>query len=282
MTDRRCTNPARSDTVPLMSTPRRPLSRASAAVATLLIGLACASSLSADQNNPDLAGRTGVPPRPLDAKGTVIPPDVRLDDGLTQDEAVAIALWNNPDFQAQIAGLGFARADLVEAGLLKNPVLSLLFPVGPKQLEATLKFPIEVLWERPRRVAASKTAFDAAAAVLEQQGLSLVADVKIAFIDLALAFDRVGFAQQASQELEQIDALTRSRLRAGDISELEARTAAIDAARARQEQVRAELDLPIRANDLRWRLGLALDQREIQPSPATATSDSLRNRHGSP
>ena len=76
-------------------------------------------------------------------KGTVLPPNVNIADGLTQDEAVAIALWNNPDFQVQLANLGFARADLVEAGLLQNPVLSLLFPLGPKQLEATLRWPIE-------------------------------------------------------------------------------------------------------------------------------------------
>jgi cobalt-zinc-cadmium efflux system outer membrane protein len=64
---------------------------------------------------------------------------VVVDDDLTQDEAVAVALWNNPDFQVQLANLGFARADLLEAGLLQNSVLSLLLPVGPKQLEATLK-----------------------------------------------------------------------------------------------------------------------------------------------
>jgi outer membrane protein, heavy metal efflux system len=247
--------------------------RRATTVMTAVLLLGCAA-VQAQKSTPDLQTRTGVPARPAGTEGIAIPPDVRLDDGLTQDEAVAIALWNNPEFEAQVAALGFARADLVEAGLLRNPVLSLLFPVGPKQLEATLKFPVEVLWERPRRVAAAKTAFDAAAAALEQQGLALVADVKIAFIDLALAFDRLGFAQQASKELGQIDALTQSRLRAGDISELEARTAAIDAARARQEQVRAELDLPIRANDLRGRLGLALDPRDIQLSPVTAPSDS--------
>jgi cobalt-zinc-cadmium efflux system outer membrane protein len=263
-----------------MTAPQRSL-RGVLTVAALAIVLNATSGPAA-QDRPDLTTRTGVPARPSGLEGTALPPDVRLDDGLTQDEAVAIALWNSPEFAAQVASLGFARADLVEAGLLRNPVLSLLFPVGPKQLEATLKFPIEVLWERPRRIAAAKTAFDAAAASLEQQGLTLVADVKIAFIDLALALDRAALAGQAAKELAQIDALTQSRLRAGDISELEARTAAIDAARARQDQLRAELDVPIRLNDLRGRLGLALDQRDVrlsltaQPAacgPATALLD---------
>src|SRR5262245_48559705 len=85
-----------------------------------------------------------------------LPPDVNLDDGLTQEEAVAVALWNSPSFQTTLADLGIARADLVEAGLLRNPILSLLFPWGPKQLEFTLQYPFDALLQRPRRVAAAQ------------------------------------------------------------------------------------------------------------------------------
>ena len=85
-----------------------------------------------------------------------MPPNVAIDDGLTSEEAVAIALWNSPSFQATLADLGIARADVVEAGLLRNPVLSLLFPVGQKQLEWTLQFPIDAIWQRPKRVAAAQ------------------------------------------------------------------------------------------------------------------------------
>lgn len=125
------------------------------ALVAWLAAAGCATHLPPETPS-NLAQRTGVPERPPDAEGTAIPPGVVVDDGLTQEEAVAIALWNNPDFQLQLADLGFARADLLEAGLLQNPVLSLLFPLGPKQLEFTLKWPIEVLWERPRRVASAR------------------------------------------------------------------------------------------------------------------------------
>ena len=57
-----------------------------------------------------------------------LPPNVVIDDGVTSQEAVAIALWNSPSFQATLADLGIARADVVEAGLLRNPIFSLLFP----------------------------------------------------------------------------------------------------------------------------------------------------------
>lgn len=229
----------------------------------VLTGAGCATRLP-PEIPPDLVTRTGVPARPPDVEGTTIPPGVVMDDGLSQEEAVAVALWNNPDFQVQLANVGFARADLLEAGLLQNPVLSLLFPVGPKQLEATLRWPIEVLWQRPRRVAAARLAAESAAAGLEQNGLTLVSDVKIAYVDYALALDRALLAEQSVKELDDIARLMDSRFQAGDISQLEARTAAIDAARARQDADRARLDVSLRANELRARLGLALEPGDLR------------------
>jgi hypothetical protein len=64
-----------------------------------------------------------------------IPQGISLAAGLSEDDAVAIALWNNAAFQADLAALGVARADLVEAGLLRNPTLQLLLPIGYKQSE---------------------------------------------------------------------------------------------------------------------------------------------------
>jgi cobalt-zinc-cadmium efflux system outer membrane protein len=47
-----------------------------------------------------------------------------LADELTPDEAVQIALLNNRGLQATYEDLGIAQADLVQAGLLSNPVFS--------------------------------------------------------------------------------------------------------------------------------------------------------------
>ena len=45
-----------------------------------------------------------------------------LQDTLTVDGAVQVALLNNRNLQALYAELGVAQADLVQAGLLRNPV----------------------------------------------------------------------------------------------------------------------------------------------------------------
>ena len=214
-----------------------------------------------------LGARVGVEPRTEFNGSVAFPPGVSVQDGLTQDEAVAVALWNNPDFHLQLADLGFARADLLEAGLLRNPVLSLLLPLGPKQLEATLRWPIEALWERPRRVAMARVSHERVAATLELHGLTLVQDVTLAFIESALAQDRARLADQAAADLDRVSRITQARLDAGDISQLEARSAHIEAARAAQDAARARIDVSLRKTDLRARLGLALDAVEVTLMP---------------
>ena len=165
-----------------------------------------------------------------------LPAGISLEDGLTETDAIAIALWNNTGFQESLADLGIARADLAQAGLLRNPVLSLLLPWGPKQLEATARWPIDALWQRPNRVAAARLNAEAVGERLVARGLNLVADTRIAFVTLLRARAIFRLASENAQLARRIAGLSRSRFNAGDISELEADTAETDAARA-------ELDL---------------------------------------
>jgi outer membrane protein, heavy metal efflux system len=227
---------------------------------------AWASQAQAEQAPHDVAtrvkARTGAVPRVTGTVQPNIPAGVVLDDGLTPDEAVAIALWNNAAFQVSVSQLGFARADLLDAGVLTNPVLSLLFPIGPKQLEATLRWPVEVLWERPRRVAAARLASDAAAERLVQAGLDLVAAVRIAYADLSLATDVERLANEGAALLTRIDVLTQSRLAAGDIGELEARAARVDMARGEHDAARTAHDIVIARERLRLLLGLMSDSTD--------------------
>src|SRR5262245_34835584 len=164
-----------------------------------ITGCAARSPYTRDAVSRALAERTSHTLRATTTPAaSQVPTGVSLTDGLTADEAVALALWNNAQFQADLTELGFARADLIEAGLLRNPVLSLLFPVGPKQLEAALSLPIEVLWQRPQRVAAAKLDAQRVAENLVQHGLDLARDAQIAYARLMLA--------QAHKQISEEDA----------------------------------------------------------------------------
>lgn len=237
--------------------------------------LACASARPpiAQGVADHIRAGTGADPRLDPAAERGLPPSVNPRDGISSDEAVAVALWNNAAFHVTVSQLGFARADLVEAGLLANPVLSLLFPVGPKQLEATLRWPAELLWERPKRVAAARLSLDAAASGLVQSGLELALSVRLAHADFALALDRQRLALETAAALQRIDALTQSRLAAGDIGALDARVARVDAARSRQDAERAVHDVSLTRERLRLLTGLAATDSALEAVEASADAD---------
>jgi outer membrane protein, heavy metal efflux system len=203
-----------------------------------------------------------------------LPPDASIDDGVTSQEAVAIALWNSPSFQATLADLGIARAELVEAGLLRNPVFSLLFPVGPKQLEWTLQFPVEVLWQRPRRVAAARLNAQAVGQRLVWDALSLVAQARTAHADAVIADKRLQLTIENADLVQRVAGITEARLRAGDISELEARSARSDAARVQVVQRTVEADRHHARLALASTLGLVTRADEIRPVAAAVVDPS--------
>jgi len=166
---------------------------------------------------------------------TLIPQDVLLDDGITADEAVAVALWNNSAFNATLARLGMARGDLIQAGLLKNPLFNVLLPGGSKQLEWTLYLPVETLLLRKSRLDMSEREVCRVAEELVQNGLDLARDARVAHADLVFAVDRSTLANEAVTVRNRIADLTKKQLEAGDISELEATTARIDYLRAQAD-----------------------------------------------
>jgi outer membrane protein, heavy metal efflux system len=240
-----------------------------AAVTTFAIGTAaCATTGRApDRGTVDAAirsrGLSGIR-----VEGTTpLPPDASIDDGLTSQEAVAIALWNSPSFQATLADLGIARADLVEAGLLRNPVFSLLFPWGPKQLEWTLQFPFDALWQRPRRVAAAQLNAQAVGERLVWDALTLVAQARAAHAEALIADRRLQLTIEITDLVERLTGITEARLRAGDISELEARSARTDAARVQVVRRAVEHDRNLARLTLAATIGLDLMGEQLRPVP---------------
>ena len=238
-----------------------------------------------------LQDRTGHPLDTAAPAGSLrLPPGVSLDRPLSDGEAVAIALWNNAMFQQLLSELGITQADIIAAGQLTNPTLLVLFPLGPKQLEFTARFPSEVLWLRKRRVAAAEAQAQEVAERMVQGGLDLVRDVQLACADLRMAEGAARLSQDTAGVLKQLAALAESRLRAGDLSELEATTARVAALNAEQDWVRARANIELARGRLGILLGLERDASSLtlaSPSPRPArigrnieelTVDALANR----
>jgi len=228
--------------------------------ATLAIAGACArSDFDRDWVARDLAGRVpGAVLGPNQAeRDAAFPASVSLTDGLSEDEAVMVALWNSPGFQADLAQLSTARADLAEAGTLPNPMLTMLFPLGPHQLAGYLLVPLSALVQRPARVKAARRDLERVAHSLVQTGLDLIRDVRVAHADAQAAGERV----RAREELQKLwtasEQLARARADAGDASRLEFDAIHGEALLAGDMVARAKLDAEAARLRLRLLLGVA-------------------------
>jgi cobalt-zinc-cadmium efflux system outer membrane protein len=216
--------------------------------------------------------RTGAPLRPEAVTKPLPPEGIDLSDGLSKTEAVAIALWNNPQLQADLASLGFARAELAQAGVLQNPFLSLFFPLGPKQLEFTLTWPVQDLWLRPRRVAVARLNAETVADSLVEGGLNLAESVKIAYANLARLRRQARLAEEASNAERDLADVADARLRAGDLSELEAAAFRTRALRSLDQARRLAHQETAAAESLIALLGITPD---VLPAPFAIDEEPL-------
>ncbi len=226
------------------------------------------------QVSEELNKRTGQGLRPP-GQEPALPPGVTLGEPLSEEAAVAIALWNNAALQAALSELGVARAEVIDAGSWRNFSAQLLFPVGPKPFESVFGWPVETLWQRPRRLAAARVNLEAVSQRVVQYGLNLGRDVRVAHAELALAERRAALLEDNRRLLERIAELTRKRLEAGDISVMEVNLAVLEAKSAAELAGRALREVDVARERLRALLGLRKDASPLRATAAPAAAAAL-------
>lgn len=202
-----------------------------------------------------------------------LPNGVNLQDGLTEAETVALALWNNAQLQATLAQLGFAKADLYQAGQIPNPIFSFFLPLGPKQLETTLGIALDWLWTRPYRVAAAQLDLRATTQALVAGGLDRARDARVAHVDLNLARRRLILLQRTQQIWVRMAKLAQLRLAAGAASRLEVTAAQSDARIAELEA--AQQLQTIKIIEARLKETINLPESLAVPAELQAICDEL-------
>ena len=102
---------------------------------------------------------------------------------LTPNSAIQIALLNNHELQATYEEIGIAQADVIQAGLLRNPLFSIerRFPGQALEAELVTEF-IDVLF-LPLRKRAAKAQLEAAKSRVGNEILNIVAEVRAAFYE---------------------------------------------------------------------------------------------------
>ena len=173
-------------------TPRRIMHRATLGGALLLAGCTnVPKEAGFGEVQKDVADRGGhlVQWRGQTAEDAAVDQAVRalLEKELTAEDAVQVALLNNLSLQATYQDLGVAQADLVQAGLLQNPVLSLERRFSGQAAEIDIVQDLIGLLAVPLRKRVAGAQFEAAKRRVGQAVLDTAAETREAFYEYQAA-----------------------------------------------------------------------------------------------
>src|SRR5438876_10665691 len=159
---------------------------------------------------------------------------------LTADAAVQIALLNNHNLQATYEELGIAQADLVEAGLLRNPIFTFERRFPGQALEADLlkEFIDILLLPLRKRIAAAQ--FEAAKLRVGHEILSAAADVRAAFYQHQGDQQLVDLRKTVADATERSAGIALKMHEAGNLRDLDLASEQANHAQAKIELARAQ------------------------------------------
>ncbi len=211
-----------------------------------------------------------------------------LEDGLTIDEAVSVALLNNPAFQADFVAIGASRADVVQSELFTNPNLffSVRFPEAGGRSSLGFSFAQQLvdLWEIPVRKKVAEADLARTVALVLDRGVRLAADVRNQCIEV-LAWRRAEQIAVENLEITQkAQRLARIRHDAGETDETDVNLVSSHAFEVEQLLIGIRRDLAAAQLDLSSRLGLVrwpdawtlLGTLEAESAPDCATDHLLQ------
>ncbi len=144
---------------------------------------------------------------------------------LTAESAVRIALLNNRNLQAVYQELGVSEAELVQAGLLPNPILTanVRFGIGPSGTGAELGLVQEVIsaLQIPMKKRVAKANLERAKAEVAAAVLALALDTKTAFYRLQGALQMLELQRSIAAALELSREIAERQHTAGNLNNLD-------------------------------------------------------------
>jgi len=179
------------------------------------------------------------------------PRALRADDRvITLQEAMTLAKEHNGDIKALREERGVGEAGRIRAALHANPVLDLETETGAFTGSASENLiSIGVSQEfltggkRGKRIAVADSELLTYERRIEDAERLLVLEVKLGFSDLLLAQGRADLAHKFHELNRRLLLVTRERLEAGDIAELDMNLAKVETARSAVAKIEAEREM---------------------------------------
>lgn len=235
-----------------------------ALAALLLLAGHAAARDAGKKSGPDVAqlvtersGKQLCASDPADARRTV---QALLKRPLTAERAAQIALLNNPSLQATIEDIGISRADLRDAGLLKNPSLagSARFPDRPPtgaNLEGELAQDFLELLLLPLRKRMAAAQFQQTKLRVADEVLKLIAETKSAFYEVQAQQQLAGRMKLILETNRAAVELAQKQHEAGNINDLELANQQASYSQARLELALADAEIRARREKLNRLMG---------------------------
>jgi hypothetical protein len=146
-----------------------------------------------------------------------------LKQPLSADDAVQIALYNNPGLQATYAELGISESDLVSAGRIDNPRFAFMRAINREndvKIESLLSFGVMSLITLPLRMEAAGRRFEGTRRGVTSEMLRTAADTRKAWVQAVAAAQTLQYMAQVKESAEAGAELARRMARAGNFSRL--------------------------------------------------------------
>ena len=191
-----------------------------------------------------------------------------LREKLTPERAVQIALLNNREMQGVYADLGVAQADLVQAGLLKNPlfdaVVTLPVTGGRPDFELTAAMSFLDVFYLPLRKRVASSRFAEAKSRVTGAVLDLAGRVRAAFFDYLASEQLIELNRSIVQGLVGSVDIAQRLHEAGNISDLDYAREKLLFDRAKLQLRKAEIMRRQSREQVNVLMGLWGDQTEWQ------------------
>ncbi len=207
---------------------------------------------------------------------------------LSLDEAVARALRNNRALRADIEMIGQANADLVQAGLLQNPVFNfmVMFPDGGGLAmlrgNGSPMQPLQDLWLIPVRQDAARARLQEAVLRAADRGIEVATDVRRVYARTQYAQRAIELMRENITLADQSTEIIGARQVSGQATQVELNLARIRAQRLRSDLIAMESDFRSLQRELLLLMGFpsASDHWTVEPvhelSPIVLESDDER------
>ena len=168
-----------------------------------------------------------------------------LQEELTPDRAVQVAFANNRDLQATLEELGLARAELIGASTIRNPLFDgeVRFPGDPRRpFELGLSQTLMDIFQLRNRRRLGRAHFEAAKVRVSAAVINFAAQVRTDYYD-TLAARRILARQEAVMKAQEAATeLANRQHSAGNISDLDLENEQSRYEQVKMDYARAQLD----------------------------------------